>query len=83
LECLREVLEHPERYFRIEQKQVRLSTMNVVLDEKSTDVASDVVFSLAQLNGVPQLQRAFVLARFARDELPVAKINFEDAERYL
>ena len=33
LETLREVLEHPERYIRVEQKQVRISTMNVVLDQ--------------------------------------------------
>ncbi len=83
LECLREVLEHPERYVFLEQRQVRLSTMNVVLDQKSTDVASDIVFSLAQLNGVPRVRSAFVLAHCTRTELPAARINFEDAERYL
>jgi hypothetical protein len=83
LESLREVLEHPERYVRVEQKHLRLSTMNVVLDEKSTDVASDVVFSLAQLTGIPRIQSAFVLARLARSELPAARMNFDDAERYL
>lgn len=83
LDSLREVLEHPERYLRVEQRKIRLSTMNVVVDEKSTDVASDIGFSLAQLTGVPQLQSAFVLARFARADLPEARINFEDAARYL
>lgn len=83
LETLREVLEHPERYIRVEQKQVRISTMNVILDQASSDVASCIDFSLAQLRGVPQIQRAFVLARFARAELPEARMNFDDAVRYL
>lgn len=83
LDFLRDVLEHPERYIRVEQKKIRLNTMNVVIDEKSDDVASDVVFSLAQLTGVPQVQRAFVLARFARADLPESRMNFEDAARYL
>lgn len=83
LESLCQVLEHPDRYVRFESKKIRLSTMNVVLDESSTDVASDVAFSLAQLTGVPQLQRAFVLARLARSELPTARMNFDNAGRYL
>jgi len=83
LETLREVLEHPERYIHVEKKRMRISTMNVVLDQESTDVASDIGFSLAQLKGVPQIQRAFVLACFARAELPEARMNFDDAIRYL
>ena len=83
LEVLRDVLEHPERYLRIEQKRLRLSTMNVVLDATSSDAAADVGFSLAELLGAPRLQRAFVLARIARSELPEVKMNFADAERYL
>ena len=83
LECLRDVLEHPDRYLSVEPKQLRLSTMNVVLDNVSTDVASDVAFSLVELNGTPQLQRAFVLARFDRAELPEDRINFANAARCL
>ena len=83
LECLRDVLEHPDRYLSVEFKQLRLSTMNVVLDNLSTDVASDVAFSLVELKGTPQLQRAFVLARFDRAELPEDRINFANAARCL
>lgn len=83
LACLAEVLAQPERYVRVEQRQMRISTLNVVLDEKSTDVASDIVFSLAELSGVPQMRRAFVLARFARAELPEQRLDFENAERFL
>ena len=83
LEVLREVLEHPERYLRIEARQLRLSTMNIVVDATNGDVAADVSFSLAELMGEPHLQRAFVLARVARSELPAVKMNFADAARYL
>ena len=83
LEILREVLANPQRYIRVEKKQLRLSTMNVVLDQASTDVASDVVFSYAQLSGTPALQRAFVMSRLARSELPEIKIDFAEAQRYL
>lgn len=83
LEILREVLTHPQRYLCVEKKALRLSTMNVVVDQASTDVASEVVFSLAKLSGIPELQRAFVMARLARNELPEMKINFAEAQRYL
>lgn len=83
LECLRGVLEHPERYIRFEKTRLRLSTLNVVVDESSTDVASNIAFSMARLDGVPKVRRAFVLGRLARSELPAARINFDDAARYL
>lgn len=83
LECLCQVLANPERYVRIESQQIRLNALNVVVDEKSADVSSRVCFSLAHLTGVPQNQRAFVLARFSRAELPEAKIDFDSAARLL
>lgn len=76
------MLEHPERYICVEPMELCSSTMNVVLDDRSTDIASDGVF--LWLNSKEhQLWRAFVLARFDRAELPEARINFEDAARYL
>ena len=83
LEILREVLANPQRYLSLEKKELRLSTMNVLLDKTSTDVASDVVFSLAKLSGTPSLQRAFVMSRLTRSELPEVKMNFDEAQRYL
>ena len=83
LETLREVLEHPQRYLSIEQKALRLTTMNVVVDQPDSAGSAAVCFSLAQLSGTPALQRAFVLGRFARAELPEARINFDAAARYL
>ncbi|WP_313952207.1 hypothetical protein [Accumulibacter sp.] len=83
LACLKEVLENPERYLRMEQKRMRLTTINVVSDGASDDSAADVDFSLAELTGSPPLRRAFVLARFARAEMPVPTINFDAAARFL
>lgn len=83
LECLCKVLEVPERYIRFERTQLRLSTLNVVLDESSTDVASDVTFTMALLSGVPKEQRAFVIGRVERAELPEAKLDIANAERFL
>lgn len=84
LETLREVLEHPQRYLCVEQKRLRLSTMNVVVDETSGELASEVAFSVANVKGPVPLQSAFVLGRFARaDLLPESKMNFDAAARYL
>lgn len=83
LECLCKVLGVPERYIRFERTQLRLSTLNVVLDESSTDVALDVTFTMALLSGVPKEQRAFVIGRAARSELPEAKLDIANAERFL
>lgn len=82
LDCLCEVLLHPENYLCIEPKTLRLSAMNVLM-EKEQGVSSEISFSLATLKGVPPVQQAFVLARFARDELPSAKSGLEAAEKYL
>ncbi|SBT08864.1 conserved hypothetical protein [Candidatus Accumulibacter aalborgensis] len=84
LEALREVLAKPEQYLHVGQRQLRLNTMNVVLDGKSTEAAAEVAFSVAELTGPPPVQRAFVLARVTRAELPATQgINFADAARYL
>ncbi|EXI82475.1 MAG: hypothetical protein AW10_00583 [Candidatus Accumulibacter appositus] len=83
LECLKEVLEHPQRSLSVAQKHLRLDTMNVLSDDASSDRAADVSFSLAELSGPQPLQRAFVLARFARAEMASPTINFDAAARYL
>jgi len=84
LDSLKEVLENPARYLRIEPTQMRLSTMNVVAEKNSSELASEVDFAIAELTGTPPVRRAFVVARVARNELPSApKINFDDAARYL
>ena len=82
--CLTEVLGHPERYLHVEQKQLRLNTMNVVADKASTDPAAEVDFAIANLAGAQAVRRAFVVASVARGEVPsTPKINFDDAARLL
>ncbi len=83
IELLCQVLEQPQRYVQVEHRQLRLNTMNVVVDETSADLGAPVDFSIAHLTGVPELHTAFVLAHLARVELPVAGMNFENAERAL
>ena len=83
LETLREVLEQPGSYLHGEQMRLKLSTLNAVLDPDSTDAALPVEFSLARLTGMPQIERAFVMAHFSRIEMPSAQMNFDMAARYL
>jgi hypothetical protein len=84
LGCLKEVLENPERYLRMEPRQVRVNALNVVSEQGSAEEAAEVDFHIADLTGAPTVRRAFVLARVARAELPLPqKINFDDAARYL
>ena len=82
LETLRDVLEHPQRYLSIEQKTLCLSAMNVIAGPHDAG-SGGVTFSLARLSGTPPLERAFVLGRLARSELPETRINFDEAQRYL
>jgi hypothetical protein len=84
LECLKGVLENPDRYLRVETRQLRLSTLNVVIEGASSDPGADVDFSVAQLTGAQAVRRAFMVARVARADLPSSQgINFADAARYL
>jgi len=83
-DCLQATLNNPQRYLHFEPKRLRLNTMNVVIDESSTDRVADVDFAVAELSGTPPMRRAFVLGRVARAELPPPQtINFADAARYL
>ena len=83
LGCLCRVLEQPEHYIRFEKTRLKLSTLNVVLDESSTDVALDVVFTMAILSGTPKVHRAFIVGRLGRSELPQRKLDIANAERFL
>ncbi|SBT10741.1 conserved hypothetical protein [Candidatus Propionivibrio aalborgensis] len=84
LECLKEVLGKPESYLRFEPTRLRLSPMNVMLEETSTATAADVEFVIVELSGATPQRRAITLERVARTELPPPqKLNFDHAARYL
>ena len=84
LETLKAVLDNPQRYLHSESTHLRLNTMNVLLDENSTEPAADVDFAVVELSGANPVRRAFILARVARTELPPPKkLDFDHAARYL
>ena len=84
LETLKSVLDKPQDYLSIEPRRIRLSSMNVVLDETNTDSGADVDFSVVELKGAMPQRRAFVIGRLARTELPPPQsMNYQEAMRYL
>lgn len=83
LDFLCQVLAAPERYLSFEPTCLHLNTLNVVLDPACSDRASDVEFTMAVLEGVPKVKRAFIIARIHRNDLPPQRINWAEAERLL
>ncbi|WP_218122826.1 hypothetical protein [Propionivibrio dicarboxylicus] len=83
LDYLCKVLGTPERYIRFEPTHLRLSTLNVILDASRTEMASDVEFTMAVLDGVPKTRRAFVIGRVKRSDVPSQRIDWANAERLL
>lgn len=83
LDYLCQVLASPERYLNFEATCLRLNTLNVVLDPSCSDRASNVEFTMALLDGVPKVKRAFIIAKIQRSELPPQRINWAEAERLL
>ena len=84
LETLKRVLANPQDYLSIEPKHLRVSSMNVVLGETSTDSAAEIDFAVIELKGAMPAYRAFILARLARADLPPAQsMNYYEAMRYL
>jgi hypothetical protein len=83
-ECLQNILFAPQRYLHFEPQRLRLTAMNLIVDEHSKERVAEVDFAIAELSGTPPMRRAFVLGRVSRSELPPPqKINFNDAARYL
>ena len=83
-ECLQSVLGSPEQLLHFEPTHLRLNTMNVIVDESSTDRVANIDFSVAELNGTPPVRRAFVLARISRSDMPPRQqADFANAARYL
>jgi hypothetical protein len=83
LECLRGVLENSQDYLEFEARRIRLSTLNVILDENSADAGADVAFTLAKFSGTRKMQRAFVIGRIDRSDMPLVRLDIANAERFL
>ena len=83
LETLCQVFGQPEQYIKVERKTMKLSSMNVVLDDTCQDAVSEIDFSLVTLSGTHSGLRVFVLAHVVRSDVPEVHINLAEAERYL
>jgi flagellar biosynthesis chaperone FliJ len=66
IDRITEVLGNPERYFRVDHVRMRLSQMNIRLDEKSGDGQE---LELAEGLLGEALRRILLIIRFPRDEL--------------
>jgi len=83
-ETLKAVLDNPQDYLSIDPAHLRLTPMNIVLDQASTDTAADVDFAVIELKGPRPLRRAFIVARVERGEIPPPQqLNIQNAARYL
>ncbi|MCC7309635.1 MAG: hypothetical protein IT510_00100 [Sulfuritalea sp.] len=84
LETLADVLGNPQRYIHFDSKRLRLSRMNLVVGEGSTEEAFDIDFAVAEVTGSTPTTRAFILVRVLRADLPPPKkLDIDDASRYL
>ena len=73
IDRITEVLGNPERYFRVDHIRMRLSQMNIKLDEKSAGSGNDLELVEGLLG--EKLRRILLIIRFPRDEL-LARKNF-------
>jgi hypothetical protein len=83
LECLRKVLDDSRDHLEFENRRIRLSTLNVVLDEDSAEAGADVAFTVARFSSPGETPRAFVIGRLGRSDMPQVKLNIANAERFL
>ena len=84
LDCLKAVLENPQKYLRITPRRLRLNTMNLLIDETSDEVGADIEFAVAEAGADASVHRAFIITRIARSDLPPPKaMNYRDALLYI
>jgi hypothetical protein len=78
-----EVLSHPGPHIYVASKKLRLTRMNVVLPENSTQAGESYLFQIARIPTAPPQMRAFSLVRFARRDLLPAVNLLDEAARLL
>lgn len=83
LECLAEVLADAGACFSIEQRRLRLSAMNVLVDADNAGPAHEIDLLTAHVPGDPPLVRSIALVRFARGDMLSPTVLLEEAERLL
>ncbi|MGF6973664.1 hypothetical protein QFZ94_002091 [Paraburkholderia sp. JPY465] len=75
-----EVFSTPAEHIYVEKRRLRLDLMNVIRND-DTDASREIEFRLARIPGDPPRMRAFILVRFARDELLPAGLHVDAATR--
>ncbi|EDZ97379.1 conserved hypothetical protein [Burkholderia sp. H160] len=75
-----EVFSNPADHIYVEKRRVRLDLMNVIRND-DTQASREIELRLARIPGDPPRMRAFILARFPRDELLPAGLHLDAATR--
>ena len=83
LECLVEILADARSCFSIEQRHLRLSAMNVLVDADNAGPIHEIDLLTAHVPGDPPLVRSIALIRFARGDMLSPTVLLEEAERLL
>lgn len=76
-------LTHAHEAFSIDTRRIRLSKMNVILTDGSTEPADDLDLPTAHAAGDPPLVRTFLLVRYARRRMLSQSTLLDEAERFL
>lgn len=83
LECVVDVLANARQGLVVTPRHLRLTSMNVIVEGKSSEPFQEVDFHVAEIAGDPPLTRAFTLVRFPRADLLPSDFLMREAERYL
>ncbi|MGF6383531.1 hypothetical protein OKW31_006532 [Paraburkholderia atlantica] len=75
-----EVFSTPAEHIYVEKRRLRLDLMNVIRND-DTEASREIELRLARIPGDPPRMRAFILVRFARDELLPAGLHVDAATR--
>jgi hypothetical protein len=80
LACVCDVFSKPSEHIYVQSRRVRIDMMNIVQPE-GNEAAREVEFDFARIPGNPAIVRAFILARFPREELLPGGLNIDAAIR--
>lgn len=83
LDAICHALTHAHEAFSIDTRRIRLSKMNVILPDGSTEPADDLDLPTAHAAGDPPLVRTFLPVRFARRAMLSQSSLLDEAERFL
>jgi hypothetical protein len=80
---VRDVLAEPSRHIYLSSRCIKLTRMNVVIEESSAQAGDEIELHFARIPTEPPRMRAFSLIRFKRSDLLPAKSLLDEATRIL